>query len=136
MRACVRACVACKMNFPLSGDQAVVIQRGTMSRCQGLSHFVTEVFLDFDKRDRLADCSIHEFIKRGGRSVGWFSIEILFYLLLEDILVYDNRYAFVYRDIVLNLRICREVKVGLKIISAKGCLVAWISGMNSHIRMQ
>lgn len=56
----------------------MVIQRGTMSRCQGLSHFVGEVFLDFDKRDRLADCSHEftciEFIKRGG----WFSIEILF----------------------------------------------------------
>lgn len=41
----------------------MVIQRGTMSRCQGLSHFVREVFLDFDKTDRLVDCS-HEFTNR------------------------------------------------------------------------
>lgn len=83
----------------------MVIQRGTMSRCQGLSHFVREVFLDFDKTDRLVDCSHEftriEFIKRGG----CFSIPILFTCFWRNadiVAITDIR-------IVLNLRIYREV---------------------------
>lgn len=115
----------------------MVIQRGTMSRCQGLSHFVREVFLDFDKTDRLVDCSHEftriEFIKRGG----CFSIPIPFYLLLEKCgYRSDNRYS--HRDIVLNLRIYREVsevRVGLHRENYFCKRNVW-RGMNSHIRMQ
>lgn len=81
----------------------MVIQRGTMSRCQGLSHFVGEVFLDFDKRDRLADCS-HEFTCIEFIKTRWLVLDSdTFYLLWRnvDTVVVIDMYS--YRDIILNI---------------------------------
>lgn len=78
---------------------------------------LVDLFLDFDKTDRLADCSHEftcvEFIKRWLLALRYFS------LLSRnvDIVVIRCIYMYIlYRDISLNLREYREVseaRVGL-----------------------